>query len=558
VQPALDQLVYATLGQDLNLGANLLKNPALFGQKNRVFEFSLAILLAITALVTLLTALAAPIKFDALVYHLSLGQIFSAAGKIIYTPSNIFWGMPLLGEMIYLLAQLGAGLSSAVFVGWLVGVIGLVGIYGYTREKFGTGPGWVSIACLLAGFTLATSIGWGYVDWFAMLFGIAFIIALDLWHQSGSRKFIILVGVFTGFALGAKYTAGVLLVSGAVIVLFMNPKKAITSRLLDLLLYILVAGAVFSPWLVKNLIATGNPMYPFLEPAGAMDQFRLDFYRGNNPWGSWREILLLPIYAVTTGIEGAPGFNASIGPLLLGLGLLSWIGWRSRPSKQKNALILSGLVVITGLSVWIIASRFSEYLIQSRLYYAIFPAAAILAGAGYHVFEYWEWKGVRFNRIVGALILLVMAINVFQISVDTISKNSLQEILALQTRQEYINNNLGWYGPTMEAINVLPNDASVLLLWEPRSLYCLPKCDPDEVLDRWIHDRHLYGDPQDIFDRWKIDGYTHVLFHQAGADYIRRSDDRYSEADWDALEEVLAQLPDPVDFGGAYYLYSLE
>jgi len=359
----------------------LLKKPALFGQESRAFEFSIAILLAITGLVTLLTALAAPIKFDALVYHLSLGHIFSAAGKIIYTPSNM--GMPLLGEMIYLLAQLSAGLSSAVFVGWLVGVIGLVGIYGYMKEKFGAGPGWVSIACLLSGFTIATSIGWGYVDWFAMLFGIVFIIVLDLWYRSGSRKFIILVGVFTGFAVGAKYSAGVLLVSGAVIILLMNPKKLISSKFGDLLLFILVAGAVFSPWLVKNLIATGNPLYPFLFPSAAMDQFRLDLYQGNHPWGSWREILLLPLYAVTTGIEGAPGYNASIGPLLLGLGLLSWIGWRSRPSKQKNALILSGLVVITGLSVWIIASRFSEYLIQSRLYYAIFPAAAILAGAGY-------------------------------------------------------------------------------------------------------------------------------------------------------------------------------
>jgi len=110
----------------------------------------------------------------------------------------------------------------------------------------------------------------------------------------------------------------------------------------------------------------------------------------------------------------------------------------------------------------------------------------------------------------------------------------------------------------MEAITGLPDEASVLMLWEPRSLYCLPKCDPDEILDRWIHDRYLYGDPQDILDRWKSDGYSHVLLHQAGADYIRRADERYTEADWEALEEVLAQLADPVDFGGAYYLYSLE
>ena len=536
----------------------LLKSPAPFGQNYRIFEYSIAILLTIVAILTLVTALAPPVKFDALVYHLSLGQIFSEAGRIIYTPANMFWGMPLLGEMIYLLAQLSAGLSSAVFVGWLTGVICLVGIFGYTKEKFGTGPGWVSIACFIAGFTVATSIGWGYVDWFAMLFGIAFIIAMDLWNQSGSWKFIVLAGIFTGFALGAKYTAGVLLVSGAAIILLMNPKKVISSKLRDLLLYILVAGAVFTPWFVKNLVATGNPLYPFLVPSGAMDQFRLDFYKGNEPWGNWREIFFLPILAVIKGVEGAPGYNASIGPLILGLGFTSWIGWRSRSSNQKNAMLLSGIVIITGLSVWIIASRFSEYLIQSRLYFAMFPAAAILAGAGYQAFENWKWKGVRFNRIVGALILLVTALNVFQISIDAISKNSLQEIVGLLTRQEYINSNLGWYGPAMEAITELPDDASVLMLWEPRSLYCLPNCDPDETIDRWIHDRNLFVQPERIHSSWKSDGYTHVLFHQTGADYIRRADDRYSEADWDALEEVLTQLADPIDFGGAYYLYSLE
>jgi len=537
---------------------SLLNKPDIFGQNFRIFKHSIAVLVSIVAVLTLFTALAPPVKFDALVYHQSLGELFSEAGRIIYAESNMFWGMPWLGEMIYLLAQQSAGLSSAVVVGWLIGVICLVGIFGYTKEKFGTGPGWASIASLLTGSTIASSLGWGYVDWLTMLFGIAFIVAMDLWYQSGSRKFIVLSGIFTGFALGTKYTAGVLLISGVTLISLINPLKNKGNKLRDLMLYLLVAGAVFSPWLVKNLIATGNPMYPFLMPSGAMDQFRLDFYQGIQPWGNWREILLLPLHAVINGIEGAPGYSASIGPLLLGLGFLSWMGWRSRPRAQIDALKLSGFIVITGLFVWAIASRFSEYLIQSRLYFSMFPAAAILAGAGYQVIENWQWKGIRFNRIVGVLIILVLALNVFQITNDSIKQNSLEEILGLQTRQEYINNNLGWYGPAMEVINELPDDASVLMLWEPRSLYCLPKCTPDEIIDRWIHDRYLYGKSQDITESWKSESYTHVLLHRSGADFIRREDDRYSDADWEALEEVFAKLPDPVDFGGAYYLYSLE
>ncbi len=33
------------------------------------------------------------------------------------------------------------------------------------------------------------------------------------------------------------------------------------------------------------------------------------------------------------------------------------------------------------------------------------------------------------------------------------------------------------------------------MLWEPRSLYCLPVCSPDEILDRWRGDLRTWDDP---------------------------------------------------------------
>jgi hypothetical protein len=96
------------------------------------------------------------------------------------------------------------------------------------------------------------------------------------------------------------------------------------------------------------------------------------------------------------------------------------------------------------------------------------------------------------------------------------------------------------------------------MLWEPRSLYCLPKCIPDEIIDRWKHDLLIYQEPDAVLESWRSLGYSHLLYYQLGSDFVRRDDQRYSAGDWEALDRLRAYLPPPQDFGGAYLLYRLE
>jgi hypothetical protein len=115
-------------------------------------------------------------------------------------------------------------------------------------------------------------------------------------------------------------------------------------------------------------------------------------------------------------------------------------------------------------------------------------------------------------------------------------------VLGLSSSQEYLDHNLGWYAPAMRVIHELPDENRVLLLWEPRSLYCLPACEPDEVLDRWLAERYDRGTGNasgagEILQSWQLPGYTHRLFHNTGADVVRREDQQhYDEADWRADE----------------------
>lgn len=524
------------------------------GRLGRGLAFGTALIL----LFNLATALAPPLKFDALVYHLSLPQAYLTAGRILYLPWNVFWGMPQLTEMLYLWGMALAGGQAAPVLGWMIGVLALAGLWGYLEQRFGARLAWVGLAALLSGFTLASSLSWGYVGWSTILMAVSALVVFERWRLEGGARFLVLAGVFTGLALGVKYTAGVLLPGGLGVVWWHHRttghKRAALWR--GWVLYAGVALFVFAPWGLKNLLATGNPGYPLLFPAGAMGALRLDLYQNQPPQGDWRDAVLLPWRATILGVEGAEGYSASIGPLLLGLGALAWLRWGSRDESRRTTLANAAIFALAGLAVWAISGRVVGLSLQTRLYLSLFPAFAVLAAAGFGSLERIRLPGVRPGRLASVSVLLVFGLTTLQIAAHTFRQNPFAWLLALQSEETYLANNLGMYALAIQAIETLPDDARVLMLWEPRSYYCAPRCFPDEVLDRWLADRARYRAADAILRSWQAAGFTHLLFYRGGADFYQ-NDPRYQPADWETLDALLSGLPALTDLDNVYTLYQL-
>jgi len=461
--------------------------------------------------------------------------------------------------MLYTWASALAGVESAATLGWMIGALAIFGLIGYVHTRLDAMAAWVSAAALLAGFTFSTSLAWAYVEWLGVLFGLGVLVSLESWISTGYQRHLILAGGLAGLALGSKYTGGVILFGAFAVVIWQlfRRRGRLSKALIDLASLLLPAVLITLPWWIKNLLATGNPAYPFFFPAGDMDRFRLGFY--NIPvWGDWRDIVLLPFMASLTGVEGAPGYNASIGPLLLGLSICALLGWNDRPEDDRSSIKVATLIGVVGIVIWIVAARLSGYLIQTRLYAAIFPALAVLAGAGFKSLSQLHWAGIRLGRVAGALVFVVWLFSVLEVGRYTLGQGAPQEVLGILSPEDYLDKNLGWFARTMQAVNDLPEGSKALMLWEPRSLYCLPKCVPDEVIDRWKHDLSVYQDPSAILENWRSTGYSHLIDYQAGADFVIGEDQRYSPGDWEALDALLSNLPPPVDLGGAYLLYSLQ
>lgn len=510
------------------------------------------------ALVTLGVALAPPVKFDALVYHLALPRYYLDTGEITPWSGAWFWGMPQSGEMLYTWAMALAGEGAAACLGWLTGMLALLGLWGLTRQALNQRSAWIAVAVMLSGDTLSAGLAHVYVDWLAILYGVAGLLMLVAWLKDGEAGKLALLGVFCGMAIGVKYTSGALLLAALAAVLWHNGvhRNPLKRFVWDLLICLLPAFLLSTPWLLKNLLFTGNPIYPFLFPTEHVTLFRQSFYQLST-WGDWRDVLFLPWRATMSGIEGTPGYSATIGPLFLALAPLVFVKWKRYTWLQRQSLTAGALVGFAGLFVWAIASRFSGLLVQSRLYFAVFPALAFLAGGGFFALERINWPGVRLSRVAGALLLLVYAFSAFQLVVRSVEKGVLPVLLGGTTKESYLDGNLGWYAPTVRGVTELEPGSKVLMLWEPRGYGCLPACIPDEVLDRWISDRHEYGNAESIATHWREEGFTHVLYNRFGADFVREQDQRYLTDDWQALDRLLSSLEIEENFGDAYRLYRL-
>lgn len=503
-------------------------------------------------------ALAPPFHFDALTYHLALPAAYLQNGRIVYIPDNIFWGMPQLVEMLYMLTMSLGGVESAPVLGWWIGVITLIGLTDFAKKIYGPDATWTAAAGLLAGSGLTTSLSNGYIEWGSMLFGLSVLICLFRWMAEDKNSALNMAGLLTGMAVSVKYTNGVILIAGFATILLLKKSHSWKQPLLQMMRFGGATTLIMLPWMIKNVLATFNPFYPLFIPGGAMDATLLDFYQFKPLTQDWSRLILLPLQATIYGIDNGEGFSSSIGPLLLGAAPLALINWKSRSSEQRIIANLSAVTLVIGFLIWAIGSQFRGLLIQTRLYFVIFPAWALLVGAGYMSIARINSHNIRFRNLAGSLILLAIAFNTFSTITSLTASNPIPAILNREKRAGYLKRHLGTYEDAMQMMASLPDSARIIMLWETRSLECLPKCDPDEIIGRWYHDWSTHHNPDQIIRSWRNQGYTHVLLNHTGADFIRNYDVNAPSSDyWDGLQTTMESLV-PVDSAvGGYRLYQL-
>lgn len=513
-------------------------------------EWVLAVISAGLAVLTLVEAEAPPVRYDALVYHLALPQEFVRTGSLLSGVENPYWGQPLLGEMHFTWVRIITGRATAMAVtGWAVGIVAVAATYQLVIRLLG-GYGWIAVAAMLAGATAWSSLGWGYVDWWAALAGAATITVLLELYEKPDPGIARLAGILAGLAIAIKLTAGILLLSGLIVLLVLHrSRKAVLAGA-----QMLVAAAiVYAPWVVKNVLATGQPFYPFAGETSLISSYQQAFYAGSGDAGLL-DLFLAPVRATLIGLEGAPGFAASIGPLLLGLTIPGLLGWSGLDRRLRSLLA----TVLVWWLIWAIAAGLRPLLIQSRLYFVMYPAWAAAAAAGYRTLSGTRYGQVRLRVLAGALVIIVFALTGMSALAHPGASSAGATLFGRMSDEEYLQLRLGAAYPAMlEARDLGNSPQSVLMLWEPRSFYCAPVCVPDPWIGRWYAELREYGDPDSILVNWRQSGIEYLLTHDDGIRFIQSEDPRYTARDWQALSELLAELEPVEAIGASYTLYRI-
>ena len=327
--------------------------------------------------------------WDSISHQLAMAKIWLQHGKVDYIDFMHQSNVPATANMLYMLVLPAGGQFAAKVLAMFFGIFAAIALGGIAEQRYGKNAGWWAALSVVAAPVVLWEIGTAYVDVFhGACFGISAILAA-LWLESRENKSLLLISAFfMAIALATKYTA---MQSGAALGIAL----AIIGGLPGLkgaLLVGCVAILLASPWYIRNVVHTGNPVYPFFysvfggrnwseanaapyaaeQQSFGIGQMVVDGeYKGKNPVALPGSMTALALRPDTQINQGSP-FGA-VGPVLL-LGLLWWpfSGLKGKGAFEKT-LVLTALITLV---TWFFLTQQSRYIIS-----LIMMAAPLVGGA---------------------------------------------------------------------------------------------------------------------------------------------------------------------------------
>ena len=474
-------------------------------------EKCLGFLVLLVGVMTCLQSLTPETSQDALVYHLAAPALYVADGGLHFIPGNFYASFPQNVEMLYTLALLFDDASLAAFYHWWLGVGAALGVAVVARRISGAGSGLAAAAIFVTVPSVALVSTWAYVELGVICFQMLAVFAYLAWRREGHWTWIVLAGVFAGLDVGCKYTGGAIgLILLALILLVGGGRtRDWRERLIAGTLFGTTVFLVVLPWLVKNVVMTGNPMYPFLfgifggtgwdaERAAAFGLF-LKGWGGSSDLGS---LLTLPFdLTFAARFSSIENFDGMIGPIfLLGSPLIVVGAWRCR------ALAL--LVAVAGalLFLWLMTTHQIRFLL---------PALACLAatiGASITIL----CKG-RALQVAAGVLGMAVALNGVVIFWHFLSHNPLPVVFGLENEESYLLRETpgGDYPVFLFIERQLEEDARIFLAASGNPGFL---CQRSYYMDALFENHTLSSmidaspGPDELYEQFKRGGFTHVLF----------------------------------------------
>src|SRR5574341_390379 len=338
--------------------------------------------LALLAL-TVSLAFAPPTEWDALMYHLAGPRLYIEAGRIYSFPDLPYLGFPFLPEMLYLWLMLLGRAQAAALLHAVFGLLALGLVIGAAGRLGRPSAGWLAALILLLGTEFWDEFHYAYTDLALTAFICAAFLFLATCQPATDRgdRLALWAGLFTGLAMGVKYSAAAPAVGLGVLTLWLARRRGVAGMLRAGAILTAASLIVFLPWAIKNVLMVGNPVAPLLFDTMGFDSVHQSDYMKLGT-GIGPQALLAPLESTLLGQTLLSRFNATPGPLLVGLLPLAAVAWAQRREVERQFMVRAVIALLPAYAIWLYGAMSAADLVSIRLLYPVFPLIALLGGLG--------------------------------------------------------------------------------------------------------------------------------------------------------------------------------
>ena len=487
-----------------------------------------------------------PVSRDALTHHLVIPKIYLENGGIVeikgirfsYYPQNLdllyiiplYFGNDIVPKYIHF--------AFALLTAWL--------IFGYLKKRLDRVYALFGVLLFLSLPVIVKLSFTVYVDLGLIFFSTASLLLLFKWLENGFRiQTLLLSAVCCGLALGTKYNGliGFLVLSLFVPFLYVRSEVPANNRQLKAagfgLLFCAVALLVFSPWMIRNTIWKGNPIYPMFKEVfnpkkpsvvspGTNRQIqqaradkRLARNKTNPLWirknlydEQWWQIALMPVRIFFEGRDDDPRtFDGRLSPLLFFLPMFAFAGLGGNSSRLKTE---KGLLLTFSALFFFYA--FFKVDMRIRYIAPIIPPLVILSAFGLReiltgVKQRYSGQAEKVVTIVVlAAVVAAFAWNAVYVAEQFIKYRPLDYISGRVGRDAYITRHRPAYPVLQYANRHTDKQAKILCLFQGYRRYYIDRrtVHNEKVLSRSVIQATT---PQAVARKLQRRKYTHLLLH---------------------------------------------
>lgn len=472
-----------------------------------------------------------PVTRDALTHHLLVPKLYLNHGGIYVIPEIEFSHYPQLVDLIYMIPLYFKNDIIPNYIHFAFALFTAVFIYKYLKNLTGETVAFIASVFFLSIPVIVKLSTSSYIDLGLVFFSFASLMQLISWYKTNKIRCLVLSAIFCGLAMSSKYNGLITFFCMFFSVIWLGSKKQKSTKnaFFCLFLFSFISVSVFSPWLIKNYLWTGNPLYPLykniLDSTGnnyAVEKQKETkshfYYRRFFFKETLLETLSTPVRIFFLGKDNNPKyFDGVLNPLLffipLGTIFFEFIRYKKKGEADYEKVLLFAYSWVFILFVYF------QIDMRIRWISPAIPPLTVLAFIGLHdLWNAFYLSGCKAKFILRvafcSLLFFAFFLNFRYIYGLYKEIDPIPYMIGSVTRDEYIQNNRREYAAYQYINRNLTKDVKILGLFVGDRRYY---CDRQMLTDQNIFTRNVYKAKlaADLVMNLKSIGITHLVVCEA-------------------------------------------